>query len=568
MADINYIGVGGIVVFYLLILFLGIWAGRKKSAPREGEPEGEHHDQTKEIMLAGRNIGMFVGAFTMTATWVGGGYINGTAEVVYTSGVAWAQSSWGYSLSLCLGGFLFAKIMRKRNYITMLDPFQDRYGVRIGGLMYVPAFLGELIWSAATLNSLGATISVALELPYAYSIVVSACIAVFYTFLGGLWSVAYTDVAQLICMFIGMWLTIPFALTHEAVAPISQTTAKWASGASWKWDRFGIWMDNAFLFIFGGIPWQVYFQRVLSSKSYKRAQYLSFYASIGCVIMAVPSIIIGAIGASTDWTQTKYWSKAINFNKTENTIKPEFTMPLVLQYLTPEWVSFIGLGAVSAAVMSSVDSSVLSASSMFAHNIYRTIFRQRASEREIIWVIRVSIIIIGTISACIGIEVNTVYGLSYLCSDFIFVVLFPELLCVLYFRYANTYGAMFGYVVGFLLRLLSGEPLFRLQAVIRYPYYFFDDKGLVRQKFPFRILLMCVTLISIVVGSLAARAIFKLGLNRKYDVTGDFQDEIDDVEIKKMFDFKGITVKTNYDKVTIDNGAALNSHEMKENPKS
>ena len=34
-------------------------------------------------MLAGRNIGMFVGVFTMTATWVGGGYINGTAEIYY-----------------------------------------------------------------------------------------------------------------------------------------------------------------------------------------------------------------------------------------------------------------------------------------------------------------------------------------------------------------------------------------------------------------------------------------------------------------------------------------------------
>ena len=57
----------------------------------------------------------------------------------------------------------------------------------------------------------------------------------------------------------------------------------------------------------------------------------------------------------------------------------QMTMPLVLQYLTPSGVSFIGLGAVSAAVMSSVDSSVLSASSMFAHNIYRTIFRQKVA---------------------------------------------------------------------------------------------------------------------------------------------------------------------------------------------
>ena len=51
------------------------------------------------------------------------------------------------------------------------------------------------------------------------------------------------------------------------------------------------------------------------------------------------------------------------------------TLPLVLQYLTPMGISFVGLGAISAAVMSSADSSVLSASSMFAHNIYKIIFR-------------------------------------------------------------------------------------------------------------------------------------------------------------------------------------------------
>ena len=51
--------------------------------------------------------------------------------------------------------------------------------------------------------------------------------------------------------------------------------------------------------MFGGIPWQVYFQRVLSSKSHKRAQQLSFAAAFGCLVMAVPSILIGAIAKST-----------------------------------------------------------------------------------------------------------------------------------------------------------------------------------------------------------------------------------------------------------------------------
>ena len=52
-------------------------------------------------MLAGRNIGMFVGIFTMTATWVGGGYINGTAEVVFRDGLIWCQA-----LVLCFRKFV------------------------------------------------------------------------------------------------------------------------------------------------------------------------------------------------------------------------------------------------------------------------------------------------------------------------------------------------------------------------------------------------------------------------------------------------------------------------------
>ena len=59
-------------------------------------------------------------------------------------------------------------------------------------------------------------------------------------------------------------------------------------------------------------------------------------------------------------------------------------LPMVLQYLTPSYISFFGLGAVSAAVMSSADSSVLSASSMFARNVYKLLFRPRVSSNYVI----------------------------------------------------------------------------------------------------------------------------------------------------------------------------------------
>ena len=86
----------------------------------------------------------------------------------------------------------------------MLDPFQKKYGPRMGGLLYIPALMGEIFWSAAILAALGATISVVIGLDRFTSVISSACIAIFYTLFGGLYSVAYTDVIQLICIFVGL----------------------------------------------------------------------------------------------------------------------------------------------------------------------------------------------------------------------------------------------------------------------------------------------------------------------------------------------------------------------------
>lgn len=92
---------------------------------------------------------------SFTATWVGGGYINGTAEAIYTSGLVWCQAPFGYALSLVFGGIFFANPMRKQGYITMLDPLQDLFGERMGGLLFLPALCGEVFWAAGILAALG-----------------------------------------------------------------------------------------------------------------------------------------------------------------------------------------------------------------------------------------------------------------------------------------------------------------------------------------------------------------------------------------------------------------------------
>lgn len=82
----------------------------------------------------------------------------------------------------------------------------------------------------------------------------------------------------------------------------------------------------------------------------------------------------------TDWNNTDYTLRDHRkFPIPEEDMN--LILPMVMQYLTPPWVSFFGLGAVSAAVMSSADSSILSASSMFARNIYKLLFRQQVQDK-------------------------------------------------------------------------------------------------------------------------------------------------------------------------------------------
>ncbi|XP_046657306.1 high-affinity choline transporter 1-like [Daphnia pulicaria] len=490
---INIGGIVAIVVFYLLILFVGIWAAKKKGNGGESE---------EEVMLAGRNIGLFVGIFTMTATWVGGGYISGTAEEIYGKGLIWCQAPFGYALSLVFGGLLFANKMREQGYVTMLDPFQDAFGERMGGMLFIPALCGEVFWSAATLAALGATISVIVDIDVNISVILSACIAIFYTLFGGLYSVAYTDVIQLFFIFFGLWVSIPFAMTNSAVSSIAPSEVDWVGTLEPQY--YGQYFDYGMLLVFGGIPWQAYFQRVLSSKSASRAQILSYVAAIGCVVMALPSVLIGAVAKATNWNETDFRGKG---NIPLDADQARMVLPMVLQYLTPAYVSFCGLGAVSAATMSSADSSVLGASSMFARNVYRLIFRPRASEHEIMWVMRISIFVTGAMATTMALTVHTIYGLWYLCSDLVYVILFPQLLMVVHFKpYCNTYGSVASYVIGFLARVSGGEPLMNLQPFIYYPGWNGSE-----QLFPFRTLAMVLSLISVIAFSMLTRFLFESG---------------------------------------------------------
>ncbi|KAH8034609.1 hypothetical protein HPB51_025900 [Rhipicephalus microplus] len=165
-------------------------------------------------------------------------------------------------------------------------------------------------------------------------------------------------------------------------------------------------------------------------------------------------------------------------------------LSLALQYLTPTAVSCLGLGVVAAAIMSSADSCLLSCGSIAARNIY-------ASDTEVVWVLRLCVVAVAAASAVMAIVVRSVYDLWALSADLVYVVLLPQLLAAVFLgrRWCNVVGSVTAFSLGLVLRVLGGEPVLGIPAIMHYPLY--DGS---RQLFPFKtvtMLLSGITLLAV-----------------------------------------------------------------------
>lgn len=125
---------------------------------------------------------------------------------------------------------------------------------------------------------------------------------------------------------------------------------------------------------------------------------------------------------------------------------------------------------------------------------------------------RIGIFVVATLATVMGITISTVYGLWFLCSDLVYVVLFPQLVTVVYFKNTNTYGSMCAYWSGILLRLSGGEVLFGIPAFVKYPLY---DYKTGEQKFPFRTMSMLISFFLIIGVSHLAKYLFENNYIRK-----------------------------------------------------
>lgn len=452
-----------ITTMYAAFLLVGWLAARKV---KDGTPE--------DLLVAGRSMPIWIATLTMTATWVDGGYLLGTAEGAFKSSLSLGiQGGFCFGVSLILGGLFFARRMRQMGYTTLIDPFESRFGKHWAAVLFIPAMLGEVFWSAELLAAIGSTFSVLLGMKLAMAILLSAFVVIAYTMVGGMWSVAYTDAFQLGLVVLGLVVAMPFIF--EAVGGFD---ALWSGYLTARADRGGFfpplqprgefwnsqaiigWWDVSLMLMLGGIPWNCYFQRVLSCQTPRKAQAHSIFAGVLTIVLTIPPLLLGVAAFKYNWP-----TELLNQLQSQ----PSQALPMLLKHVAPPFVALLGFGAIIGAVTSSFSSSILSAASMISWNCCYRLLWPKLSTTQMKRIIRASIVLLGAAAVVMALKVQSVQALWFFTSDLIFVLLFPQLVFALFDPKANRIGSITAFSVSLILRLGGGEPLFDLPQFIPYP---------------------------------------------------------------------------------------------------
>lgn len=395
----------------------------------------------QDFAIAGRRMPTYVVASGLFATWFGSETVMGASSEFVEHGLLGViEDPFGASLCLLLIGIFFAKPLYRLNILTFSDYFRIRYSRNaewVSAIMMIPSYF---TWIAAQFVAMAVILQTITNIPFILGILICSIIVVFYTYVGGMWSVAITDTIQTLLIIIGMFvLMIELLGNVGGWEGISKNTPTGFFRIIPKENTIYSWINYLVAWItvgWGSIPQQDIFQRVLSAKNEKVAIQGAYFSSIMYLSVAFMPLIIALCG--------KILYSDLGTDSQMN-------IPLLVLKHSSVGMQIMFFGALLSAILSTCSGAILAPATVVGENLVKPILEIRnkeISDKLLLRIMRGSVVVIAAISAWLATLSSDIYELVGLSSAVSLVGLFIPLVAGLYWKKANAPGAIFSMVLG------------------------------------------------------------------------------------------------------------------------
>lgn len=373
----------GVLIYVFAQLAIGLYVSRRMKT------ESDYY-------LAGRRLGTGIATMTIFATWFGAETCIGSSGAVYEEGLAGGRADpFGYTICLLLMGAVFAVPLYRRKLTTLGDLFRQRYSRSVEMVAVFVIAPSSVMWAGAQIRAFGQVIAASSAIGTFVAIAFAAAVVIIYTTSGGLLADAITDVIQGAALIIGLAVVLVAGVYSlggvNAVMNAIDPARLSLVGKELNWlERIDTWAVP----IFGSVLAQELIARTLASRSATIARRAAFGAAgIYFCVAAMPAML-ALIGPSL----------------VSELDDPEHFLPAVAQQLLPTLLYVMFAGALVSAILSTVDSALLAASSLVAHNVIVPML-PLADDRQKVRVARYTVIAMGFAAFLLALSAESVYSL-------------------------------------------------------------------------------------------------------------------------------------------------------------
>ncbi len=417
-----------ILAYTVVMIAIGVYAARKVKT-------------SEDYVLAGRSLPFYMALATVFATWFGSESILGASTKFAEGGFGNViEDPFGAALCLIIAGIFFNRKLYNLSFLTIGDYFKNRYNTIIAVFLSVAIIISYFGWVAAQFLALGLVISTVIPtLSLQWAILFAAALVTFYTFFGGMYSVALLDTIQSVVIIVGLGAIFAYALSKIGGmdALIAQTPPDFwrvVPESKQSLTEWIIFVTALMTIGLGSIPQQDIYQRAMSAKSAT----ISVWASVigGLLyfsIVLIPLLIAGV---------ARILYPNVLASDPQNLI-----LTLVGDH-TPLLIQVLFFGALVSAIISTASGALLAPGTLLAENVIKLFFSD-ISDRFRLHIIRIAVIFIAFGGVILALKDNArIYELVSSAYSVTLVAGFIPLAVGLYSKKANSFGALVSIIAG------------------------------------------------------------------------------------------------------------------------